>query len=259
MEKNDTQKFENKSQNTKKQHEGMKTAGAAVIGSVIGSGTTTLASELTTEDEPVVVPEPIPEPEPEPTPAPEPEPVPEPIPEPEPTPAPVPEPIPEPEPVPTPNPDMVVVEPEPVPDTPSPDAPVTVQEEEITDPVAPVIEIDPNDNDVADFIEDVTDVEVVYDINGNPTAIQANVHNSINGDFALIDVDFDGDFDYVVDSTGMATDMIPDQLITLTDMTTAASEDEGYVPFTDDDNFIASNNMIGENFQNDIIITDENV
>lgn len=252
MEKNDTQKFENKSQNTKKQHEGLKTAGAAVIGSVIGSGTTTLASELTTEDEPVVVPESIPEP------APEPEPVPEPIPEPEPTPAPAPEPIPEPEPVPTPNPDTVVVEPEPVPDTPSPDASGTVQEkEEITDPVAPVIEIDPNDNDVADFIEDVTDVEVVYDINGNPTAIQANVHNSINGDFALVDVDFDGDFDYVVDSTGIVTDMIPDQLITLTDMTTAANEDEGYVPSTDDDNFIASNNMIGENFQNDIIITDE--
>lgn len=248
MEKNDTQKFEDKSKNAKKSHEGLKTAGAAIIGSVIGSGTTTLASELTTDDEPVVMPEPVPEPEPTPEPEPEPTPVPEPTPEP----------IPEPEPVPEPNPDTVVVEPEPVPDVPSPDDPVQ-ENTETNEPVVPVIEIDPNDNDVADFIEDVTNVEVVYDINGNPTAIQANVHNSINGDFALVDVDFDGDFDYVVDSTGMATDMIPDQLITLTDMTTAASEDEGYVPFTDDDNFIASNNMIGENFQNDIIITDENV
>lgn len=246
MEKNDTQKFEDKNQKTNKNHEGLRVAGAAVVGSVVGSGTTTFASELTTGDEPVMVPEPVPESVPESTPeVVEPEPVPEPTPE-----------VVEPEPVPEPIPE--VVEPEPVPDIPSSDDPVAVQEEEITDPVAPVIEIDPNDNDVADFIEDVTSVEVVYDINGNPTAIQANVHNSINGDFALVDVDFDGDFDYVVDSMGIVVDMLPEQLITLTDMTTVVQKDDGYVPPTDDDNFIASNNMIGENFQNDIITTDEN-
>ena len=151
---------------------------------------------------------------------------------------------------------MVVSEPksdpEPVPEQkpdsdPEPD-------DTLIDPVVPVEEIDPNDIDMADVIEDVTNVEVVYDVNGNEMIV-ATAHNSTVGEFYLIDVDVDGDIDVMLDAMG---NMIPieDQLITLTDID--AKINEGYIPPTEADDIIAQNNMIGEDIQQDIIYTDDN-
>lgn len=247
MEKNnDTQMFDKDKQKVKKSNEGIKVVGAALVGSIVGSSTTTLASELVNPDEPVVVPEPVPDPAPvDPAPV-DPEPVdPEPI-----DPVPV-----DPEPV-DPGPQVVVSEPksdpEPVPEhkpdsDPEPD-------DTLIDPVVPVEEIDPNDIDMADVIEDVTNVEVVYDVNGNEMIV-ATAHNSTVGEFYLIDVDVDGDIDVMLDAMG---NMIPieDQLITLTDID--AKINEGYIPPTEADDIIAQNNMIGEDIQQDIIYTDDN-
>ena len=124
----------------------------------------------------------------------------------------------------------------------------------LIDPVVPVEEIDPNDIDMADVIEDVTNVEVVYDVNGNEMIV-ATTHNSTVGEFYLIDVDVDGDIDVMLDAMG---NMIPieDQLITLTDID--AKINEGYIPPTEADDIIAQNNMIGEDIQQDIIYTDDN-
>lgn len=232
MEKNnDTQMFDKDKQKAKKSNEGIKVVGAALVGSIVGSSTTTLASELVNPDEPVVVPEPVPDPAPV-----DPEPV-------------------DPEPV-DPGPQVVVSEPksdpEPVPEQkpdsdPEPD-------DTLIDPVVPVEEIDPNDIDMADVIEDVTNVEVVYDVNGNEMIV-ATAHNSTVGEFYLIDVDVDGDIDVMLDAMG---NMIPieDQLITLTDID--AKINEGYIPPTEADDIIAQNNMIGEDIQQDIIYTDDN-
>ena len=227
MEKNnDTQMFDKDKQKAKKSNEGIKVVGAALVGSIVGSSTTTLASELVNPDEPVVVPEPVPDPAPV-------------------DPAPV-----------DPGSQVVVSEPksdpEPVPEQkpdsdPEPD-------DTLIDPVVPVEEIDPNDIDMADVIEDVTNVEVVYDVNGNEMIV-ATAHNSTVGEFYLIDVDVDGDIDVMLDAMG---NMIPieDQLITLTDID--AKINEGYIPPTEADDIIAQNNMIGEDIQQDIIYTDDN-
>lgn len=242
MEKNnDTQMFGKDKQKAKKSNEGIKVVGAALVGSIVGSSTTTLASELVNPDDPVVVPEPVPDPEP----VPEPEPTPDPEPAPEPEPVPEPEPTPDPEPVPEPEPPVI---------EPGRKDSADVQGEEPAVEVAPVVEIDPNDNDVADVIEDITNVEVVYDVNGDPMIV-ATAHNSTVGEFYLIDVDVDGDIDVMLDAMGNVMP-VNDQLITLTDID--AKIDDGYTPPTDTDDIIAQNNMIGEDIQQDIFNIDDN-
>lgn len=127
-------------------------------------------------------------------------------------------------------------------------------EDNIPEPVMPVEEIDPNDIDMADVIEDVSLVEVVYDINGNPMVV-ATAHNAEMGEFYLVDVDVDGDFDVILDSAGVPVMDLTgdnDQLITITDLEAKISDD--YIPRTEIDDIIAQNNMIGEQIQNDIII-----
>lgn len=127
-------------------------------------------------------------------------------------------------------------------------------EDTIPEPVMPVEEIDPNDIDVADVIEDVSLVEVVYDPMGNPMVV-ATAHNAEWGEFYLMDVDMDGDFDVILDSAGMPMiDLVGenDQLVTITDLEAIITDD--YIPRTEIDDMIAQNNMIGEQIQNDIII-----
>ena len=127
-------------------------------------------------------------------------------------------------------------------------------EDTIPEPVMPVEEIDPNDIDMADVIEDVSLVEVVYDINGNQMVV-ATAHNAEMGEFYLVDVDVDGDFDVILDSTGMPVMDLTgdnDQLITITDLEAKITDD--YIPRSGIDDMIAQNNMIGEQIQNDITI-----
>lgn len=131
---------------------------------------------------------------------------------------------------------------------------VEPEKDTIPEPVMPVEEIDPNDIDMADVIEDVSLVEVVYDINGNPMVV-ATAHNAEMGEFYLVDVDVDGDFDVILDSAGIPVMDLTgesDQLITITDLEAKISDD--YIPRTEIDDIIAQNNMIGEQIQNDIII-----
>lgn len=127
-------------------------------------------------------------------------------------------------------------------------------EDTIPEPVMPVEEIDPNDIDMADVIEDVSLVEVVYDINGNQMVV-ATAHNAEMGEFYLVDVDVDGDFDVILDSTGMPVMDLTgdnDQLITITDLEAKITDD--YIPRSGIDDMIAQTNMIGEQIQNDITI-----
>lgn len=127
-------------------------------------------------------------------------------------------------------------------------------EDTTTEPVIPVEEIDPNDIDMADVIEDVSLVEVVYDPMGNPMVV-ATAHNAEMGEFYLVDVDVDGDFDVILDSAGMPVMDLTgdnDQLITITDLEAKITDD--YIPRSEIDDIIAQNNMIGEQIQNDIII-----
>lgn len=131
---------------------------------------------------------------------------------------------------------------------------VEPEKDTIPEPVMPVEEIDPNDIDMADVIEDVSLVEVVYDINGNPMVV-ATAHNAEMGEFYLVDVDVDGDFDVILDSAGIPVMDLTgesDQLITITDLEAKITDD--YIPRTEIDDIIAQNNMIGEQIQNDITI-----
>lgn len=257
MEKNnDTQKFESK-KNSKKDYAGVKAAGMGLAGAAVGSTATAFTKNIGDEPEannpapeqkPVqpepVQPEPKPEPTPEPVvPSPEPEPIvsePEPIvPEPEPKPI-NPEPEPEPKPIdPEPEPEPKPIDPEPEPDD---------------IPYVPAIEIDPNDKDVADIIQDVTSLDVVRDVNGNEMLV-ATAHNAEAGEFYLVDMDVDGDFDVILDSAGIPVkDMTgaDDKLITLTDLDVKVSG-EDYVAPNEIDESIAQNTSIGEDIQMDII------
>ena len=239
MEKNnDTQKFENK-KNSKKDYAGIKSAGMGLAGAAVGSTATAITLNKGDEQEPISpTPNPNPDkPEPKPEPAqPEPKPEPDPVvPEPEPDPI-VPEPEPNPEPVPEPEPN------------PEPDP----EQEDI--PYVPAIEIDPNDNDVADIIQDVTSLDVIRDVNGNEM-LMATAHNAEVGEFYLVDMDVDGDFDVILDGAGVPVQDLTgdnDKLITMTDLDVKVSGDD-YVEPNEIDELIAQNNSIGEDMQVDII------
>lgn len=144
---------------------------------------------------------------------------------------------------------------------PEPKITVDVESEVIAEPekgpVMPVEEIDLNDNELTDVIEDVTTVEVVYDINGNPMLV-ATAHNPADGEFYLVDVDMDGDFDVVLNSAGVPVAELTgenDRLITVTDVESKVTDD--YIARNEIDDMIANTDMIGERIQNDIIIVDE--
>lgn len=261
MEKNnETQKFDT-TKNSKKGNESLKAAGMGLAGATIGSAATAYATHNTNSPEPVApVPEPKPEPKPEPEPKHDTEPKPDPVnpdpvnpdpvnpgpvepdpivPEPGPiVPEPNPEPNPEPEPEPAPEPD-----PEPVPEPePEPDI-----------PYVPFVEIDPNDNDVMDIIQDVTSIDLVQDVNGNEILV-ATAHNTVDGEFYLVDADVDGDFDIVMNEDGYPViDLTGDNdaLVTVTDVETIMHGSD-YVPPTEVDDIIAQNSTVGENIQNDI-------
>lgn len=264
MEKNnETQKFDT-TKNSKKGNESLKAAGMGLAGATIGSAATAYATHNTNSPEPVApVPEPKPEPKPEPEPKHDTEPkpgpvnpdpvnpgpvepdpiVPEPgpiVPEPNPEPNPEPEPEPEPEPAPEPDPEPDP-EPEPEPE-PEPDI-----------PYVPVVEIDPNDNDVMDIIQDVTSMDLVRDVNGNEMLV-ATAHNTVDGEFKLVDSDYDGDFDVILDGNGYPVIDLSgenDSLITVTDVETIMNGND-YLPPTEIDEIIAQNSTVGENMQNDI-------
>ncbi len=235
MENNETKTFRNdaeksdKREKTNKNTGDMKLAGASAFGGIAGGGISAIAAEIRHSEEPELMPDPEPEPAPDPTP--------------DPTPKPDSDPKPDPTPMPEPDPDVV---PDPIPAT------------DPEEPVLPVEEIDPFDIDAADYIEDVTNVEVVYDINGNPMVV-ATAHNSVDGEFYLVDADADGDFDVILDEMGNpVVDLTGenDQLVTLTDVETQMNED--YVAPTDMDDMIAQQNMIGEDIQHDITVIDDN-
>lgn len=233
MEKNnETDVFGRKNQRTESKNQTGRTVGAAAAGAAAGM----TASAFTVED-PAPQPEPAPAPEPDPTPAPEPEPVPPVEPEPSPDPAPeiIPDPLPEPK-------VSAEAEPEPIPEP---------------EPVMPVEEIDPQDNEPGNVIEDVTTVEVVYDINGAPMIV-ATAHNPVDGEFYLVDVDADGDFDVVLNGAGepvMELTGENDRLITVTDVESKITDD--YIARNEIDDMIAQNDMIGEQIQNDITIIND--
>lgn len=242
----------NKNQNkTGGKGDGMKMAGMTVLGGIIGGTATAVAMDGETSD-PVPTPKPV---EPEPV---EPEPVtPDPVvPEPV-TPDPVvPEPV-DPEPV-TPEPvvpepvDPGLVTPEPV--VPDPDP---IDTGEIVEPAVPVIEIDPNDTELPDLVEDVVSVDVVQDVNGDQMIV-AQAHNSEVGDFYLVDADVDGDFDVIVDASGIPVIDLTgenDQLITMTDV--EAKMNDGYIEPNVIDETIAQNNGVdGNDFGADVVIVD---
>lgn len=237
MEKNnETDVFGQKKQRTGHKYQAGKTAGAAVAGAAVGMA----ASAFATDD-----PEPIPDP--------------------------ISEPVPPIDPVPTPssnhNPDTTNgVHQQPEPDSktiPEPEPKETVDPEPIPDPepepIMPVEEIDSNDNELIDVIEDVTTVEVVYDINGNPMLV-ATAHNPVDGEFYLVDADMDGDFDVVLDGAGVPVVELTgenDQLITVTDVESKMTDN--YTAPNEIDEMIAQNNMIDEQIQNDIIIVDDGI
>jgi len=256
--KNDTNVFGQKDSKTNNKNNAAKMAGAAMGGAAIGVAATAFAAN-SREDNPASAPtqptdsatepeqNPVTEPEQEPTPTtnenhtPNPQPTQTTTVEPEPSPTPSPDPEPAPEPTPSPEPN---IEPEPDPD---------IEPE----PVMPIEEIDPNDIDLGDVVEDVTNVEVVYDVNGNEMLV-ATAHNSTDGEFYLVDADMDGDFDIVLDGTGTpVVDLTGenDRLITVTDIEQKITDE--YIPPTVIDEQIAKNDMIGEDIQNDITIIDD--
>ena len=227
----------NKNQNkTGGKGDGMKMAGMTVLGGIIGGTATAVAMDGETSD-PVPTPEPV---EPEPV-TPDPV-VPEPV-DPEPV---TPEPV-VPEPV-----DPGLVTPEPV--VPDPDP---IDTGEIVEPAVPVIEIDPNDTELPDLVEDVVSVDVVQDVNGDQMIV-AQAHNSEVGDFYLVDADVDGDFDVIVDASGIPVIDLTgenDQLITMTDV--EAKMNDGYIEPNVIDETIAQNNGVdGNDFGADVVIVD---
>lgn len=162
----------------------------------------------------------------------------------------------------TPEADGTPHQPVPEPDTPddvSPDPASETTPIPETPPVTPAVEIDPADNDLADVIEDVTTIEVVYDVNGNSMLV-ATAHNSIDGEFYLVDVDMDGDFDVVLNSAGFPVIELTgenDRLITVTDLDAKITDD--YIARNEMDDMIARNDMIGEQIQDDITIIDDGI
>lgn len=227
----------NKNQNkTGGKGDGMKMAGMTVLGGIIGGTATAVAMDGETSD-PVPTPEPV---EPEPV-TPDPV-VPEPV-DPEPV---TPEPV-VPEPV-----DPGLVTPEPV--VPDPDP---IDTGEIVEPAVPVIEIDPNDTELPDLVEDVVSVDVVQDVNGDQMIV-AQAHNSEVGDFYLVDADVDGDFDVIVDASGIPVIDLTgenDQLITMTDV--EAKMNDGYIePNVIDDTIAQNNGVDGNDFGDDVVIVD---
>jgi len=260
--KNDTTVFGQKDSKANNKNNAAKMAGAAMGGAAIGVAATAFAansqedspktsSTQTTEPTQDPKQDPATEPTQEPTQAQDTSHTPNPHPnqtttvEPEPSPSPTPSPDPEPAPEPTPSPEPNI-EPEPDPDI-----------EPEPEPVMPIEEIDPNDIDLGDVVEDVTNVEVVYDVNGNEMLV-ATAHNSTDGEFYLVDADMDGDFDIVLDGTGTpVVDLTGenDRLITVTDIEQKITDE--YIPPTVIDEQIAKNDMIGEDIQNDITIIDD--
>jgi len=106
-------------------------------------------------------------------------------------------------------------------------------------------------------VEDVTNVEVVYDVNGNEMLV-ATAHNSTDGDFYLVDADMDGDFDIVLDNTGTPVADLTgenDRLVTVADIEQKITDE--YIAPNEIDEQIAQNDMIGEDIQNDITIVDD--
>lgn len=158
---------------------------------------------------------------------------------------------------------------------------IHVEEPNIDEPVLPASDtheteegeiiaeelVDPNDNDIPDFVEDVIGVEQVYTLDGS-IETHAHIHNSSYGDMTLIDVDNDGDFDVILDANG--NDMIVridefenpvmsseymgeggagDHLLTLSDVELA---NDTIDPLN---NMDIANNTIGDGIQQDIIDT----
>lgn len=253
MEKNnDTQKFESK-KNSKKDFAGVKSAGMGLAGAAVGSTATAFTTNKGEESE-------VGNPTPEPTPI-QPEPkteqvVPDTNPEPV-APSPEPNPIePEPDPI-VPEPEPIVPKPEPKPIDPEPEPepkPIDPEPEPDDIPYVPAIEIDPNDNDVADIIQDVTSLDVIRDVNGNEMLV-ATAHNAEDGEFYLVDMDVDGDFDVILDGAGIPVKGLvdaDDKLITLTDLDVKVSG-EDYVAPNEIDESIAQDTTIGEDIQMDII------
>lgn len=127
--------------------------------------------------------------------------------------------------------------------------------------------IDPNDHDAPDFMEEFIGAEQVYTLDGSEMTV-ASIHNSIDGDMYLVDVDNDGDFDVILDANGneMAIGMddlgnpimsstylgeggAGDNLLTLSDMELA---NDTIDPLNDMD---IANNTLGDDIQQDIIDT----
>ena len=120
-------------------------------------------------------------------------------------------------------------------------------------PYVPAIEIDPNDNDLENIIDDVSVLDVVYDVNGNEM-IMARAHDATGGEFYLVDVDADGDFDAVLDEGGSPIFELngdSDQLVTVVDVQGVMVK-EGYLPPTEIDDSLAENTLNGENINDDI-------
>lgn len=160
---------------------------------------------------------------------------------------------------------------------------IHVEEPDINEPVLPASDmhgteteegeiiaeelVDSNDNDVPDFVEEVIGVEQVYTLDGSE-ATAAAIHNSLDGDMYLVDVDNDGDFDVILDANGnemaigvddfgnpiMSSEYLGeggtgDQMLTLSDLELANGAID---PLNDMD---IANNTIGDDIQQDIIDT----
>lgn len=160
---------------------------------------------------------------------------------------------------------------------------IHVEEPNIDEPVLPVSDthgteaeegeiiaeelVDPNDNDALDFVEEVIGVEQVYTLDGSEATVAA-IHNSLDGDMYLVDVDNDGDFDVILDANGnemaigtddfgnpvmsseyMGEGGVGDHLLTLSDVELA---NDTIDPLNSMD---VADNTIGDDIQQDIIAT----
>lgn len=125
-----------------------------------------------------------------------------------------------------------------------------------TEPVEPtesVVEIDPDDIDAPNNLSDVTSMEIEYDVNGNPMIV-AQAHNAEFGDFTMVDVDSDGDFDLLLTEKEGEIDMgsEADQLITVADVQTSMTDD--YIPATQEDVTMMTENIANADLDQDVVL-----
>jgi len=124
---------------------------------------------------------------------------------------------------------------------------------EPVEPAEPVVEIDPDDIDAPNNLSDVTSMEIEYDVNGNPMVV-AHAHNAEFGDFAMVDVDSDGDFDLLLTENKGAIDMgsEADQLITVADVQASMTDD--YIPATQEDVTMIAENIASADIDQDVVL-----